>query len=235
MKLAAMEGGVAHGDLTPCALHRGGLPRPEGAGDLLCGGDSLGGRPHRHPLAGPHPWTASQNWWSGPRSNIARGVIAFDALQKIRAAAGNQPVDPADLTEGVRGQWQSAGLRPAAEEAMWMIRVTATPDADREGGLGHGACRWRRCSGLFRIMVGVGFFVIACFTGTFFVLSARRQRWTRYPHPAARSRCCRFRLPWIAAESGWFVAEFGRQPWIIEGILPTAAGGLAATAPCPCC
>jgi cytochrome bd ubiquinol oxidase subunit I len=28
-------------------------------------------------------------------------------------------------------------------------------------------------------------------------------------------------LPWIAAETGWFVAEFGRQPWTISGILPT--------------
>ena len=28
-------------------------------------------------------------------------------------------------------------------------------------------------------------------------------------------------LPWIAVELGWFVAEFGRQPWIIDGILPT--------------
>jgi cytochrome d ubiquinol oxidase subunit I len=30
-------------------------------------------------------------------------------------------------------------------------------------------------------------------------------------------------LPWIAIECGWFVAEYGRQPWIIEGVLPTAA------------
>ena len=29
-------------------------------------------------------------------------------------------------------------------------------------------------------------------------------------------------LPWIAAETGWFVAEFGRQPWTVDGILPTA-------------
>ena len=28
-------------------------------------------------------------------------------------------------------------------------------------------------------------------------------------------------LPWIAAELGWFVAEYGRQPWTISGILPT--------------
>ena len=27
--------------------------------------------------------------------------------------------------------------------------------------------------------------------------------------------------PWIACWSGWFVAEYGRQPWTIYGILPT--------------
>ena len=31
-------------------------------------------------------------------------------------------------------------------------------------------------------------------------------------------------LPWIAAELGWIVAEYGRQPWVIEGVLPTALG-----------
>ena len=29
-------------------------------------------------------------------------------------------------------------------------------------------------------------------------------------------------LPWIAVEAGWFVAEYGRQPWAIGEILPTA-------------
>ncbi|HLF96221.1 MAG TPA: cytochrome ubiquinol oxidase subunit I [Methylococcaceae bacterium] len=28
-------------------------------------------------------------------------------------------------------------------------------------------------------------------------------------------------LPWIAAETGWFVAEYSRQPWTISGVLPT--------------
>lgn len=27
--------------------------------------------------------------------------------------------------------------------------------------------------------------------------------------------------PWIAIEVGWFVAEYGRQPWTIYGMLPT--------------
>ena len=35
-------------------------------------------------------------------------------------------------------------------------------------------------------------------------------------------------LPWIAIEFGWLLAEIGRQPWAIEGVLPTflAASGL---------
>ena len=28
----------------------------------------------------------------------------------------------------------------------------------------------------------------------------------------------------MAAELGWIVAEYGRQPWVIEGVLPTALG-----------
>jgi len=28
-------------------------------------------------------------------------------------------------------------------------------------------------------------------------------------------------VPWIAAETGWFVAEYGRQPWAIGEVLPT--------------
>ena len=28
-------------------------------------------------------------------------------------------------------------------------------------------------------------------------------------------------MPWIACELGWFVAEYGRQPWTIYGVLPT--------------
>jgi cytochrome bd ubiquinol oxidase subunit I len=28
-------------------------------------------------------------------------------------------------------------------------------------------------------------------------------------------------LPWLASELGWFVAEYGRQPWSIAEVLPT--------------
>lgn len=37
-------------------------------------------------------------------------------------------------------------------------------------------------------------------------------------------------LPWIAIESGWFIAEYGRQPWAIGEILPTAVANSTLTA-----
>jgi cytochrome d ubiquinol oxidase subunit I len=29
-------------------------------------------------------------------------------------------------------------------------------------------------------------------------------------------------VPWITCEVGWFVSEYGRQPWTIYGVLPTS-------------
>lgn len=78
----------------------------------------------------------------------------------------------------------------------------------------------------FRIMVACGLFLIALFI-TAFVLSIKRQfhqRWFLW------IAFLSLPLPWIAAEFGWIVAEVGRQPWIIEGILPTFLGTSSLTA-----
>ncbi|MFA5598316.1 MAG: cytochrome ubiquinol oxidase subunit I, partial [Pusillimonas sp.] len=55
---------------------------------------------------------------------------------------------------------------------------------------------------------------------TFFWLSARRKL-DAYP-TLLKVAVWAIPLPWIAAECGWIVAEVGRQPWVIEGVLPTA-------------
>lgn len=72
----------------------------------------------------------------------------------------------------------------------------------------------------FRIMVACGFFFILLFAVGFYLSTVRKldKRW--FLHIALWS----LPLPWIAAESGWFVAEHGRQPWVVEGILPTYLG-----------
>ncbi len=73
----------------------------------------------------------------------------------------------------------------------------------------------------FRIMVALGFYFIALFAMVFYTASRRqlhRRRWLLWV------AFCSLPLPWLAAEIGWIVAEYGRQPWIIEGLLPTFLG-----------
>jgi cytochrome bd ubiquinol oxidase subunit I len=70
----------------------------------------------------------------------------------------------------------------------------------------------------FRIMVALGFAMLALFglalwysvKGTF-----AQQAWL------LRGSLWCLPMPWIASEMGWFVAEYGRQPWTIYGVLPT--------------
>lgn len=72
----------------------------------------------------------------------------------------------------------------------------------------------------FRLMVLCGFFFIFLFI-TAFAMSLRG----KFETPWFLWLCLlSLPLPWIAAELGWFVAEHGRQPWVIEGILPTFMG-----------
>jgi cytochrome bd ubiquinol oxidase subunit I len=70
----------------------------------------------------------------------------------------------------------------------------------------------------FRVMVGLGFAMLALFGLAFYnTLKTPGQQkpwlltWALWMLPA----------PWLACELGWFVAEYGRQPWTIYGVLPT--------------
>ena len=70
----------------------------------------------------------------------------------------------------------------------------------------------------FRIMVGLGMLFLFIFSASFYFLIRKRlaqQRWL------LRLAVASIPLPWVAAELGWVVAEYGRQPWTIAGILPT--------------
>ena len=72
----------------------------------------------------------------------------------------------------------------------------------------------------FRAMVACGFFFILLFAVGFYLSMVRKLDKPWFLYIALWS----LPLPWIAAESGWFVAEHGRQPWVVEGILPTFLG-----------
>jgi cytochrome d ubiquinol oxidase subunit I len=73
----------------------------------------------------------------------------------------------------------------------------------------------------FRIMVACGIYFILLFTIAFYKMNLKKQfnsvwllKLSLYSLP----------LPWVAGELGWIVAEVGRQPWAIHGILPTFLG-----------
>ena len=70
----------------------------------------------------------------------------------------------------------------------------------------------------FRLMVGLGFAMLALFgLSTWYSVqgSFGERRWL------LRAAVWSLPMPWLACELGWFVAEYGRQPWTIFGVLPT--------------
>ncbi len=70
----------------------------------------------------------------------------------------------------------------------------------------------------FRVMVGCGFIMLFVFGAAF--VQTCRQKIEQKPW-VLKAALFSIPLPWIAIEAGWFVAEYGRQPWAVGEILPT--------------
>jgi cytochrome d ubiquinol oxidase subunit I len=69
----------------------------------------------------------------------------------------------------------------------------------------------------FRIMVGLGmYFILMTVIGV-----VLRKRLMEYPI-YLKAMLFSIPLPFIAITSGWMLAEFGRQPWIVYGLMKTA-------------
>ncbi|HYM31498.1 MAG TPA: cytochrome ubiquinol oxidase subunit I [Candidatus Cybelea sp.] len=145
------------------------------------------------------------------KARIAGGMVAYGALQRLRADPGNAgyradfEAHMADLGYGLLLKRYTAAVTDATPAQIEQAAWDTVPPVE--------VMFWS-----FRIMVGCGFFFIALFAGAFY-LSARREldRYRWY----LRICVAVLPLPWLAAELGWIVAEHGRQPWAIEGVLPT--------------
>jgi cytochrome d ubiquinol oxidase subunit I len=147
---------------------------------------------------------------------IHEGIKAYDALQTIRAAGSTAAV-PADAKDAFEVNGRALGY------ALLLKRYVDDPRQATPAQISQAA--WDTVPAVaplywsFRIMVALGMFFILL-TATFFVLSTRRRL---DAHPwLLKVAVLAIPLPWIAAECGWIVAEVGRQPWVIEGVLPTA-------------
>lgn len=74
------------------------------------------------------------------------------------------------------------------------------------------------CFWAFRIMVGLGTLFVLFFAVTLFISYKKDITRMRWLHMAGLAL---LPLGYVASEAGWLVAEFGRQPWTIQDMLPT--------------
>ena len=146
---------------------------------------------------------------------IRSGIIAYDALQQIR----ENPASADAARVSFREREGDLGYALLLKRFIEDPRQATDADVDKAA--------WSTVPYVpilfwaFRIMVAVGLINIVLM-GTFFVLSTRRAH-DRHPW-LLKVAIWAMVLPWIAAECGWIIAEFGRQPWSIEGVLPTFLG-----------
>ncbi|SMC24674.1 cytochrome d ubiquinol oxidase subunit I [Andreprevotia lacus DSM 23236] len=142
---------------------------------------------------------------------VRSGMQAYDALVKLRAGSKDAVVQQqfdahkADLGFGLLLKKYTPNVVDATPV---QIAAAANDTIPKVAPL-----FWS-----FRVMVGLGFFFLFIFAASFWFLARKRlapQRWL------LRLIVLSIPLPWIATSAGWFVAEYGRQPWTISGVLPT--------------
>ncbi len=142
---------------------------------------------------------------------IRNGMVAYGLLQQLRNGQKDSltiaqfEAVKEDLGYGLLLKKYTDDVSHASEEQIKMAaRDTIPPVAP---------LFWS-----FRIMVASGFTMLIIFSLAFYHCAKRQEykkRWLLW------SALFALPLPWIAAETGWIVAEVGRQPWTISGILPT--------------
>ena len=74
------------------------------------------------------------------------------------------------------------------------------------------------CFWAFRVMVGLGVLFLLFFALSTFLSYKKDITKMRWLHVTGMAL---LPLSYIASEAGWLVAEFGRQPWTIQDMLPT--------------
>ncbi|NDP41480.1 MAG: cytochrome bd-I ubiquinol oxidase subunit CydA [Aromatoleum sp.] len=144
-------------------------------------------------------------------ARIRNGMRAYASLQRIKAGDRS----PATMAE-------FAGLKRDLGYGLLLKKYTpnvvdATPGQIR-AAVADTIPNVAPLFWSFRIMVALGVWLLFVFSAAFVVLARRRLADNRWIMKIA---VYSIPLPWIAIELGWIVAEYGRQPWSISGVLPT--------------
>lgn len=145
---------------------------------------------------------------------IKRGMVAYKLLRELRSGKDSpvlrQEFDryKADLGYGLLLKRYTPNIVDATPAQISKAATNSIPNV--------ATIFWS-----FRIMVGLGFWMLLVFIiANIFWLSghAWKKKWF------LRFALYSMPIPWIASEFGWVVAEVGRQPWVVNGILPTFLG-----------
>ncbi len=144
---------------------------------------------------------------------IRSGLIAYDALTEIRK-------DPAAASAEAKARFEehSADLGFALLLKRYIDDPRQASDAQITMAAEDTIPTVWPLFWAFRIMVALGFGFIGVMVYFFYVASFKAMT---FPKPALMLAVLLTPAPWLAAELGWFVAEFGRQPWTVDGVLPT--------------
>ncbi|HHQ4491867.1 TPA: cytochrome ubiquinol oxidase subunit I [Aeromonas hydrophila] len=144
---------------------------------------------------------------------IRSGMLAHEALEAMRADGSNQAARATferhrqDLGYGLLLTPYAKEIGKADEAAIAKAVADSIPQV--------APLFWS-----FRLMVGIGVVLLALFAAAFLQLC--RGKLVQSPR-LLKALFWSIPLPWIAIEAGWFVAEFGRQPWTISDVLPVSA------------
>jgi cytochrome d ubiquinol oxidase subunit I len=148
----------------------------------------------------------------GNELRIASGMQAYGAMEALRT----KPDDAAALTT-FNAHENDLGYG--------LLLKTIDPEVTNATPAQISQAAWQTVPPVatvfwsFRIMVALGVYFILLFGVIFWKASVRKLENSR---ALLWITAVSLPLPWIAAELGWTVAEVGRQPWTIDGILPTA-------------
>ena len=159
------------------------------------------------------PITGLKEILDNNRQRVHNGIDAYGLLQKLRD--GQKDAATVAAFDRVKRDLGYGLLVKRYAENI----VDAT-DAQVEQAVQDSIPRVAPLFWMFRLMVACGFIIVAVFVLAFIASSIRkcRQDWL------LKLSVFIMPLPWIASESGWFVSEFGRQPWAIAETLPTFLG-----------
>ncbi|MFP1725548.1 cytochrome ubiquinol oxidase subunit I [Lonsdalea quercina] len=151
---------------------------------------------------------------------IRNGMNAYHLLEQLRAGNTDPAVREAfnaskqDLGYGMLLKRYTPQVSDASEAQIQMAVKDSIP---------HVAPLYFS----FRIMVACGILMLIIIGLSFWTVLRNKIGQRKWLHRAALYG---IPLPWIAVEAGWFVAEYGRQPWAIGEVLPTSVANSSLTA-----